>query len=172
MPLSRQDKEKLVLFTAERLRRAEAIVLADYRGLSVARLQVLRRSLRAHRAEIQIIKNSLLRRAFAVAGMTEPTEMLSGPTSVILMYDELSAPTKVLVDTARETELLTIKGGVLSGRVLDAAAMRALADLPSRDQLLAQVAGVVVAPLRYYVTVLQAPVQGLLNVLNARARQA
>ncbi len=172
LPLSRQEKEKLVIGTAERLRQAEAIVLADYRGLNVARLRALRRALRAQRAEFRVIKNSLLLRAFEKAGLTVPTELLTGPTSLILMYDELSAPTKVLLDVARETELLTIKGGMMSGRILGAAAMRSLADLPSREQLLSQFVGLLAAPLQRQLAVLQAPVQGFLNVLNARAREA
>jgi len=155
---------------AERLQRAEAIVLADYRGLTVARLRALRRSLRDCKAEFQVIKNTLLLRAFQEAGMEAPTDLFVGPTAVTLMYDELSAPTKALLDVTKETELLTIRGGVLGGRALDAASIRSLADLPSREQLLAQVVGLFATPMRQYVTVLNAPVQGFLNVLNAKAQ--
>lgn len=172
MPLSRAEKQRIVDDLAERLQRAEAIVLADYRGLNVARLQALRRALRETRAEFQVIKNSLMLRALRQAGLIEPQELLVGPTSVILMYEELSAPTKLLLDVAKETELLTIKGGILAGRILDAASVRALADLPSRPQLLAMVVGVISAPLRQCVTVLNAPLQGLVNVLQAKAQAA
>lgn len=172
MPLSRAEKQRIVDDLAERLQRAEAVVLADYRGLNVARLQALRRALRETRAEFQVIKNSLMLRALRQAGLSEPQELLVGPTSVILMYEELSAPTKLLLDVAKETELLTIKGGILAGRILDAASVRALADLPSRPQLLGMVVGVICAPLRQCVTVLNAPLQGLVNVLQAKAQAA
>jgi large subunit ribosomal protein L10 len=172
LPLRRSEKEAVVADMAERLQRAEAIVLADYRGLTVKRLIALRRVLRDCQAEIQVIKNTLVLRAFQEAGLQPPTELLTGPTAVALMYDELSAPTKALLDVTKETELLVIKGGILSGRLTDAASIRALAELPSRPELLAQLLGVLKAPMRQCVTVLNAPLQGFVNVLHARSEQA
>lgn len=170
MPLRRSEKEEVVADMAERLRRAQAVVVTDYRGLSVADLQALRRKLRTSGSEFTVIKNTLVKRAFEVAELEAPDAYLTGPTAVALLYDDLSGPTKVLQEFAKSTQILAIKGGVLDGRTLDAKAMSALADLPTREELYATFMGVLQAPMRQYVTVVAAPLRNLLNVMSARAR--
>jgi large subunit ribosomal protein L10 len=168
LPLTRREKEQAVETLRDRLERAEAVVVTDYRGLSVAQLSKLRRDLRARGAEFHVVKNSLTERALAEVGVSLPAELLTGPTGLAFLYEDLSAPTKALQDCAKETNILTIRGGLLSGKALDAKGINALADLPSREQLLAQLLGVIQGPQRQLVTVLNAPLRDLVSVLNAK----
>ena len=172
MPLTRDEKEQAVSQIAEQLERAEAVVVTDYRGLTVAQLGQLRKDLRATGAEFHIVKNTLAARALAAAGISLPEALLSGPTALAFLYDDLSGPVKALKECAKQTNILEIRGGLMGGTALDAASITALADLPSREQLLATLLGVVQAPQRQLVTVLQAPLRDFLNVLNAKSEQA
>jgi large subunit ribosomal protein L10 len=172
MPLRRSEKEDVIGKMAERLGRAGAIVVTDYRGLNVAQFEELRTKLREAGSEIAVVKNSLLRRAMAQAEISAPDELLRGPTAVAFLYDDLSRPAKVLREAVKSTEILTIKGGLMGATVMDARAVGALADLPTREELLASFLSVLQAPQRNLVTVLSAPMRNLLNVLNARVSEA
>jgi len=172
LPLQRSEKETIVGAVSARLKEAEVVVLTDYRGLTTAQVNKLRRNLRDSGAEFRIVKNTLMLRAFEAAGITPPAELLVGPTALALLFEDLSGPAQALRECATETELLAIKGGLMSGKLIDAATVKALADLPSRDELLAQVLGVFAAPLQQYVTVLSAPLRDFVRVLNAHAEPA
>lgn len=111
MPLQLSEKEVVVTEMTERLKRATAVVVADYRGLTVAELRDLRSSLRKKGSEVQVIKNTLMRRACSEAGITPPTDLLRGPTAVVLLYDDLSSPTKTLLDFAKAHEVFALRGG-------------------------------------------------------------
>lgn len=168
MALRLHEKEAICGDMTERLGRTTAMLVADYRGLTVAELRQLRSVLREDGAEIQVIKNSLLRRACDAAGLEPPDGLLAGPTAVVLLYEDLSKPVKALLDFAKKHEELEIRGGLLEGRPLDAAGVKALADLPTKDELRAMLLGVLAGPSRQLVTVLQAPLRGLAAVINAR----
>lgn len=169
MPLQRSEKEAVVAELAEKLGLAQAIVLADYRGLSVAEFGELRRELRPNGSEIHVVKNSLARRALEQAGYDLVDEWLDGPTAFTFLYEDLSSPTKALLKTGKDTESLTIKGGYLGGKRLDAKSVAALADLPTREELLSQFLALLDAPKRDLVGVLQAPLRDIISVFNARA---
>jgi large subunit ribosomal protein L10 len=151
----------------EQLQAAEAVVVTDYRGLTVAQFRALRRALRAVGAEIHVIKNSLTTRALAAAGLESPEQLLHGPTALALFGEDLSGPAKALLAAVEDTKLLSIKGGLLGGRVIDAADVEALSKLPTRPELLAILLGTIMAPQRQFVTVLQAPLVDMVGVLNA-----
>lgn len=172
MPLTRSEKEAAVGEISDRLKRAEAVVVTDYRGLSVSQLGKLRKDLRAKGAEYHVVKNTLARRALDDAGLSAPEGLMLGPTGLAFLFDDLSGPAKVLRDCAKESNILTIRGALMGGMALDAKGADALADLPSRDQLLAQFVGILQAPQRQLVTVLSAPMRDFLNVLNAKVDQA
>jgi len=172
LPLTRNEKSTVVTDLTARLKAAEAVVVTDYRGLTVAQLGRLRKDLRAKNAEFHIVKNSLARLALAAAGLELPDDLLQGPTAFAFLHDDLSGPTKTLRDSAKETSILVIRGGLLSGQALNAKGMTALADLPSREQLLAQLIGMLQAPQRQLVMVLAAPLRDFLGVLNAKAEAA
>lgn len=169
MPLLLSEKEVVVQGMTERLKRATAVIVADYRGLSVADLSHLRRELRKRGSEVQVIKNTLMRRACQAAGIEPPVALLQGPTAIVLLYDDLSSPTKVLLDFAKGREVFSLRGGLVEGQALGADSVKALANLPTRDELRAQLLSMLQGPQRQLVTVLNAPLQGLARVIQAHA---
>lgn len=170
MPLNRSEKEAVVNDMARRLKEAEAVVVTDYRGLTVSQIRKLRVQLRPQNSEFHVIKNSLARRAFELAGLEPPDELLTGPTALMLLYEDLSSPSKTLLGFVKETnELLSIKGGLVGGRPMGADGVKALSELPSREELRALILGTFLAPQRRVVTVLSTPLRDLAGVLNARA---
>ncbi len=173
MPLTRSEKEAAVALLVERFQSSEAVLLTDYRGLTVAQLGQLRRELRAKNAELHIVKNSLALRALDEVGMELPAELVNGPTAMAFLREDLAGPTKVLKDFAKETkDLMAIRGGFMGVAVMDAKGALALADLPSREELLSQLVGLLQQPQRQLLSVLSAPMRDFLNVLNAKAAEA
>ena len=171
MAITREKKETLVAGYVEKLRRAEALIVTEYRGLTVKQLEALRRELREADSEIVVSKNTLMARALIEAGLPVPESLLTGPTAVAFCFSDLATPTKTLARHVKDTKILTIRGGMLGHSILDETGAQALADLPSRDQLRAQVVGVLQAPLTGLVNVLAGSMRGILNVLNARVAQ-
>jgi len=172
VPLLRRQKEAVVAAMTERLTQAHAIVVADYRGLDVAQMSRLRRELRPSGAVMHVVKNSLARRALEAAGLDTMDEHLVGPTLIVLLGEDLAAPTKAVLKAAKDTDKLRVKGGLLGGRTIDARAVAALADLPSREELLAQFVGLLEAPQRQLLAVLEAPQRDLIGVFQARIEAA
>lgn len=171
MPLELREKTAIVEDMTGRLGRATAVVMADYRGLNVTELMGLRRTMRASGAELHVIKNTLMRRACVAAGIEPPAALLSGPTAVALLYDDLSRPAKALIEFAKQHEVFAIKGGIIEGKAMDERAVKALADLPSRDELRAMLLSVFQAPQRQLVTVLAAPMRDFVSVLHNYAEK-
>lgn len=143
--MARADKVAAVALVRDRMERSAATVLTEYRGLTVAELARLRTQLRTTDAEYTVVKNTLTRIAARDAGVDVPDEVLTGPTAVTFCAGDPVAAAKVLRTFAREHPALIVKGAILDGRVLDAADTLKLADLESRDQLLARIAGVMEA---------------------------
>ncbi len=164
-------KEQQVEAIAEQLSRAKVTVLADYRGLSVSEITALRRRLREANAEFHIAKNTLTRRAAQRLGREELVPYLVGPTGLALGYGDEAALARAMSDFARTSRILTVKGGLLGSRVLAAEDVGRLADLPSREQLIAQVVGGFQAPIAGLVNVLNGTLRSLVGVLEARRQQ-
>src|SRR5205807_6999589 len=141
-------KVALVNEVRERLSSSDAAILTEYRGLNVAEMARLRRALREAGGNYKIYKNSLARFAVRELGLEELEAMLLGPTAIAFVDGDAAAVAKALRDFSRTNPALVIKGGVLGTTVLSAADAGALAELPSRDQLLAQLAGAMAAPLQ------------------------
>lgn len=161
-------KELQVGQIAEKLRTAKVVVLTDYRGLSVAQLGDLRAKLRQSDVEYRIIKNSLAKRAAEDAGHADLGPALKGPVAFALGYDDLSAPARLLGEWVRATRLkLDITGGLVEGRVYGPEQIRQLADLPSREVLIARLLGTLQTPIAQLVGIIQAPVQNLVGLLEA-----
>ncbi len=146
------------------------MLFSDYRGLDVASISELRRKLRETGCEFKVAKNTLAILAFKEAGLDVPAEMMVGPTAITVLNDDLAAPSKVLVDFAKDSDSLTIKGGIMGGQPLDSAAVQALSELPTRDELLAQFIGTLQAPMQQLVTVISVPMRDLVGVFDARVR--
>ncbi len=166
-----KKKREAVDELTDRLARSEMAVVTDYRGLTVSEIAQLRRQLREAGVEYEVAKNTLLRLAAQRAGYPDMGSLLEGPTAVAFTSGDLSKGAKALKEYARTSKVFTIKGGVLGHQVLSAEDVNTVADLPSKEQLVAKVLGTVQAPIVNLVSVLGGPVRGLAYVLQARAKQ-
>lgn len=167
----RPEKVAVVEEVRTRLSEADASVVTEYRGLTVAELAALRRNLALVGAQVKVYKNTLVRRAIA-GGEHEPlTELLSGPTAIAFAHGDVSALAKALRDFARTHPHLVVKGGFLEGSLVAPAHLAALADLPSREVLLARTAGALAAPLAKLAGLLQALPRSLAVGLSALASE-
>jgi large subunit ribosomal protein L10 len=152
----RPEKVAVVTEVRERFEAADAALLTEYRGLNVKALADLRRQLRPSGGEYKVYKNTLVRFAARDLGADELESLLVGPTAITFVRGDAAAAAKTLRDYARTNQNLVVKGGLLGGKVLSAGEVQALADLPSREVLLAQVAGAFQAPLVKLAGLLQA----------------
>src|SRR4051794_2687873 len=151
----RAEKVAVVDEVREKFSAAGAAVLTEYRGLNVAAISALRRSLREAGGEYKIYKNTLVRFAARDLGL-EIDELLTGPTAITFVDGDAAAVAKALRDYARANPALVVKGGLLGTKALSADEVRALAELPSRDVLLSQLAGALAAPMQQFAGLLQA----------------
>ncbi|MGI8984044.1 MAG: 50S ribosomal protein L10 [Acidimicrobiales bacterium] len=152
----RPEKVAVVTEVRERLSSSAGALLTEYRGLKVAELAALRRSVGEAGGEYRIFKNTLVRRAATDLGLTDLEPMLVGPTAVAFVDGDAVAVAKALRDFARTNPNLTIKCGLLGSSVLSAADAGALADVAPREVILAQLAGALAAPLQQMAGLLQA----------------
>jgi large subunit ribosomal protein L10 len=151
----RAEKVAVVNEVRDKFSAAEAAVLTEYRGLNVAAISQLRRQLREAGGEYKIYKNTLVRFAARDLGL-EIDELLTGPTAIAFIEGDAAAVAKTLRDYARTNPALVVKGGLLGTKSLSADDVRALAELPSREVLLSQIAGALAAPLQQFAGLLQA----------------
>ncbi len=142
-------------------------VVTEYRGMTVAQISTLRRQLRALDADYKVFKNTLVRRAIAGTSVESLDEFLVGPTAIAFVNGDVSAVAKALRDFAKATPSLVVKGGVLDGKALSLKDLTALADLPSRDVLLARFAGLLASPLATMAGLLKAVPQNFAYGLAA-----
>jgi large subunit ribosomal protein L10 len=142
-------------------------VVTEYRGMTVAQISALRRQLRSLDADYKVFKNTLVRRAIVGTSVEPLDEFLIGPTAIAFVNGDVSAVAKALRDFAKATPTLVIKGGVLDGKVLSKGDLTALADLPTRDVLLARFAGLLASPLSTMAGLLKAIPQNFAYGLSA-----
>ena len=171
MAISKDKKVEMVAAYADQMSRSQAMILADYRGLTVAEITRLRQNLREVDGSFQVVKNTLFTIALENAGAPIPTEQLAGPVAVGYCYGEVPPVAKALTDFAREADELTIKGAILGTTLLDAEAVKGLAELPPREILLAQLVGAVQGPMSNLVMTLAAPMREIAQVLKSRSEQ-
>jgi large subunit ribosomal protein L10 len=167
----RPEKVAVVNEVRERLSSADAAILTEYRGLNVTEIADLRRSLREAGGDYTIYKNTLVRFAVRELGLQELEALLVGPTAIAFVDGDAARVAKSLRDFARTNPNLVIKGGILGETVLSAGDTTALAELPSREQLLAQLAGLMAAPLQQMAGLLKALPQNFAYALRAVAEQ-
>jgi large subunit ribosomal protein L10 len=171
--MQRSDKEHVVAELTERLRAADTLIVADYRGLTNKQFESLRARLVEHGARLSVVKNTLTRRAAEAAGADALLAMLEGPTAIAFIEAEgdPAAVAKALADAARETKVLELRGGILQGRTLSGADVDELAKLPPLEVLKGQVIGAILAPLDQLVGLLNAPLRDLVGLVDARIEQ-
>lgn len=150
-----EEKQRFVNEVSERLQSSVCTIVADYRGLTVAQMTDLRNQLREVQVELKVAKNTLVRRAVADTSLQPLEQYLVGPTVVAFSADPI-APAKVLTSFAKRNEQLKVKGGVVEGRVVDDAQIKALADLPSREGLLSMLLSVLQSPVRNFALAVKA----------------
>ena len=169
----RQDKERIVSELVERLKNSETLLVADYRGLSMPEIDELRTKLLEIGAQFSVVKNTLTRLAAEQAGVQALLELIDGPTAIAFIDTDgdPAAAAKILNDTARTSNVLVIRGGLLEGDTVGDAEIKRLATLPPADVLRAQLAGAVAAPLTTIVGLFTAPLRDIVNVLDARIKQ-
>ena len=169
----RADKEQIVSQLAEQLQAAETLLVADYRGLTNKQLETLRDELLKHGARFRIVKNTLTRRAAEQAGADALLVLLEGPTAIAFIESagDPAAVAKALAATARETNVLALRGGILEGKQLSAEEVTRLATLPPVDVLRGQLVGAVVAPLTQLLALVTAPLRDLHGLVEARIKQ-
>ena len=171
--MQKSDKERVVADLTERLQRAETLIVADYRGLTNSELETLRGRLVEHGARLSVVKNTLTRRAAEAAGADALLALLEGPSAIAFIEadGDAVAVAKALSDTARDTRVLALRGGVMQGRAIDSAAVEELAKLPPLEVLRGQVIGAVVAPLMQLVGLVNAPLRDFVGLVDARIEQ-
>jgi large subunit ribosomal protein L7/L12 len=167
-----QEKITEVADLRERLDGVKTVVLAEYRGLTVQQLSDLRKQLRAVAAHYTVVKNRLARLAIASTDLEPLGPHLTGPTGLVVSKDDPVAVAKTLALFMRANQALLIKAGYVDGQVLPPEGLRALAELPSRDALRAQILGLLQGPLGQLVGLLTAPQRELVYILDQRGQGA
>jgi large subunit ribosomal protein L10 len=167
-----QAKVETIEDLKSRLVGVKTVFLAEYRGLTVQQLSDFRKQLKAVSAEYKIVKNRLARLAIASSGLAVLGNELKGPTGMILGKGDPVSVAKAVQTFARANQALVIKRGFVDGQMLEPAGLRALADLPSREALRAQIVGALTGPLARLVGLLQAPQRELVYVLSQRGKDA
>jgi large subunit ribosomal protein L10 len=171
--VQRTDKERVVEELAAELSSADTLIVADYRGLTNKQLEALRDELIPHGARFRIVKNTLTRRAAEQAGADALLVMLEGPTAIAFIESsgDPAAVAKALATTAKETNVLTLRGGLLEGKALSGEDVDQLAKLPPVDVLRGQLVGAIVAPLTQLLGLVSAPLRDLHGLIEARIKQ-
>lgn len=168
--MARPDKVSTVAELTERLRGSSAALLTEYRGLTVAQMTALRRSLGAG-TTYEVVKNTLTKRAAAGAELDLDDALFSGPTAIAFVGGDPVQAAKGVRDFARANPALVVKGGVMDGRFMTVAEVTRLADLESRETLLAQLAGVMTASLSQAASLFQAPLAQTARLVAALAEK-
>jgi large subunit ribosomal protein L10 len=171
--MQKEDKERVVAELTEKLRTAETLFVADYRGLTMPQIDSLRGKLIENGARLSVVKNTLTRRAAEAAGADALLALLEGPSAIAFIEadGDMVAVAKALADAARETKVLEIRGGVMLGREISASEVEELAKLPPLDVLRGQVLGAIIAPLSAIAALVNAPLQNLYGLIEARIEQ-
>jgi large subunit ribosomal protein L10 len=171
--MQKEDKSRVVDELTERLKSAETLFVADYRGLTMPQIDALRGRLLEHGARFTVVKNTLTRRAAEAAGADALLALLEGPSAIAFIEAEgdMVAVAKALADSARDTKVLAIRGGILAGRQIGAEEVEELSKLPPLDVLRGQVLAAVIAPLTQLIGLVNAPLQNLYGLIDARIEQ-
>ncbi|MFA5809810.1 MAG: 50S ribosomal protein L10 [Thermoleophilia bacterium] len=164
--MNKEDKAAKVAELTEMVKGSTAMLLADYRGISVAEARELRSELKEVGARYEVTKNTLMIRAAEEAGVSDIKEHLQGPTAIAFCSEDAVNPARVLVKFAKALKTLEIKGGILEGKLIDVEKIKFLASLPPREVLLSQLLGAMQGPIRGLAIVCAGPIRGLVTVLT------
>lgn len=171
MPISKQQKEQMLQMLKEKMSASQIIVMADYIGIDVQEITQLRRKISASGNEFKVAKNTIIKIAAKELGLEGMDSYLEGPTALVFGADDPVVPAKVLNEFIREYKKLEIKAAVLEGQIIDAAQVKALATLPSREVLLSKVLGGMQGPMYGFAGALQGLLRNFVYVLDAVREQ-
>lgn len=170
MPITRERKEELVAKYVELLNESNGFVIVKTQGLSVPQIEGMRRIVREENGQYTVAKNTLLRKALEQADWVVPEDLLQGPMSVVFGRDNMPGVSKALLKYIKDEgfeEKMEVTGGIMTGEVIDASQVTAVSELPTLDELRAQLAGLVISPAQGIVNVLYQATGGVVNVLQA-----
>jgi large subunit ribosomal protein L10 len=170
LAITKARKDELVQHYTELIEESQAIFMAEYKGMPVKKMELLREEVAKAEGNFHITKNTLLKIALEQTGQPIPEELLKGQIATGFALNEVPTLAKTLVDFAKTDENLTIRGAILSGRILSAAEVETLAKLPSLEQLRAQLIGVINAPATNLASVITNGVRQVINVIDAYAK--
>jgi large subunit ribosomal protein L10 len=171
LAIKRERKVELLDIYRAEVKKSSALIFTNYRGLSVANLQSLRAKLSETNTGFMVVKNTLLGIALKESGLPNPDSLLSGPNAVAFVGEDIGRGVKSLLDWIKAEKIGEVSGALLGNSVLDAKNAEALADLPTKEQVLAQVLGAINAPASSLARMLTAPSASLVRVINARVEQ-
>jgi large subunit ribosomal protein L10 len=169
--LEKKEKEAFIADISERLKNAQATFVVDYQGLNVEFINRLRKELKKKKVDFRVVKNRLLKIASRDSGTEAIANHLVGPCAIAITYDDVVAPAKILIEQAKKLDKLKIKVGQISGKAIDLEGIKRLAELPSREVLLAKALSAMQAVPASLVRVLNGVTLNLLNVLKAIENQ-
>lgn len=172
MAVSKERKEEVLAMYAEWLKKSESVILVEYTGVKMKDLDNIRAKIRETGGEFHVVKNTLARRAFADNGMSLPADYLVKSTAVSFAFSDPASTAKALNDATKGKEFIKVKGGFMSGQVLSAAQVKALAEMPPLPVVRAQLLGVLQAPAGKLVRTIAEPARGLAAVIKAFAEKA
>lgn len=168
MPKNKQQKGEVVQLLTEKLKAAKSGVFTDVSGLTVKKVEALRRSSRAEGVEVEVTKKTLLQKAFKDAGWDNvPVKSLKGEVTLITSDADEVAPARILKKASKDIEGIKILGGLFGHEFIDIARVNQLADLPSKEELLGKLVYTIKAPVSGFVQVLSGNIRGLVTVLGA-----
>ena len=147
MPSSKvlKEKQESVAKLSEKVKEAKAVILVEYRGITVEQVTKMRAELKAANSEYKVVKNNIIKRALNENSISDLDAHLEGPVAVVFGNEDYLAPSKILYNFSKENEFFKIKAGIIDGKVVDAEEIITLAKLPSREELIAKLAGVLLA---------------------------
>ena len=167
----RPEKVAMIAEIKTTMQNAKGLVLADFRGIKVAQDTKLRRKMREAGVEYSVIKNNMASIAAKEAGIEGLDNYLKGPLAMVSSKNDPVAPAKLISEFIKDNRIMEIKGGLVEGKVIDAEGVKSLANLPSREVLLARLLGSMQSPITGFVTVLQGNIRNLVYALDAVRQQ-
>jgi large subunit ribosomal protein L10 len=165
--MATQQKVDIVSEFTDKFKRAKSLFLTDHTGIDVRTATGIRSKFREQKIEYKILKNRLAKRSLNNAEITELDEHLNGVTSFVISYDDPVAPARILKEFNKKKEILRLKVVYLDGQIIQGERASSLADLPSREDLLSMLVGVLQAPMARFLGTLQAPMQKIIRTLDA-----
>jgi len=169
--LNRTDKEKVIGELHAKMAKAKAAILAEPKGLTVAVVTDLRRKLREAKIDYRVVKNTLAARAAKGTPVEPLAEKFVGPTALVMSYDDVVAPAKLLVEFMKDRENFAIRTAVVEGKVVDVKGVQALAKMPGLQELRGQIAAMIAQPAAKLARIIATPGQQLARALGARKEQ-